>query len=83
MEQSWRQVLTPAADSLEPTVATGDCQSLESGLRWPLSIQSLTERCLSSLLAQYLRDDGRINQFIAANLSGVLKREAATGWLTP
>ncbi|MDW4597964.1 hypothetical protein NQ253_26115, partial [Escherichia coli] len=27
------------------------------------------------LLAQYLRDDGRINQFIAANLSGVLKRE--------
>ncbi len=48
MEQSWRQVLTPAADSPEPPVAAGDCQPLESGLRRSLSVQSLTKRCLSS-----------------------------------
>ncbi|EEJ1822184.1 type VI secretion protein VasK [Salmonella enterica] len=81
VEQSWRQVLTPAADSLnrqwQRAIVSHWNQDFAG--RYPFKV-SQNDASLP-LLAQYLRDDGRINQFIASNLAGVLKREGRY-WVT-
>ncbi len=74
VEQAWRQVLTPAADSLnrqwQRAIVSHWNQDFAG--RYPFKD---TPNDASPLLAKYLRDDGRISQFIATNLAGVLERE--------
>lgn len=75
MEQSWRQVLTPAADSLNRQWQRAIVSHWNQDFAGRYPFKASQNDASLPLLAQYLRDDGRINQFIAANLSGVLKRE--------
>ncbi|MDB6985099.1 type VI secretion IcmF C-terminal domain-containing protein, partial [Escherichia coli] len=75
VEQSWRQVLTPAADSLNRQWQRAIVSHWNQDFAGRYPFKASQNDASLPLLAQYLRDDGRINQFIAANLSGVLKRE--------
>lgn len=75
VEQSWRQVLTPAADSLNRQWQRAIVSHWNQDFAGRYPFKASQNDASLPLLAQYLRDDGRINLFIAANLSGVLKRE--------
>ncbi len=67
-------MLTPAADSLNRQWQRAIVNLWEQDFAG--ATRSKTQRMTPHfLLAQYLRDDGRINQFIATNLTGMLKRE--------
>lgn len=75
VEQAWRQVLTPAADSLNRQWQRAIVNLWEQDFAGRYPFKDTANDASLPLLAQYLRDDGRINQFIATNLTGMLKRE--------
>lgn len=75
VEQAWRQVLTPAADSLNRQWQRAIVNLWEQDFAGRYPFKDTANDASLPLLAQYLRDDGRINQFIASNLTGMLKRE--------
>lgn len=78
MEQAWQQVLTPAAVSLNAQWRQAVVYEWNRvfGGRYPFS-DSDSEVSLP-LLAKYLNaDSGRITQFLATRLNGVLRREGS------
>ncbi|ECI6680383.1 type VI secretion protein VasK [Salmonella enterica subsp. enterica] len=81
VEQSWRQVLTPAADSLNRQWQRAIVSHWNQDFAGRYPFKATQNDASLPLLAQYLRDDGRISQFIATNLAGVLKREGRY-WVT-
>lgn len=81
VEQSWRQVLTPAADSLNRQWQRAIVNHWNQDFAGRYPFKDTQNDASLPLLAQYLRDDGRINQFIATSLAGVLKREGRY-WVT-
>ncbi|HHG1856565.1 TPA: type VI secretion IcmF C-terminal domain-containing protein, partial [Klebsiella pneumoniae] len=75
VEQAWRQVLTPAADSLNRQWQRAIVSHWNQDFAGRYPFKNTPNDASLPLLAKYLRDDGRISQFIATNLAGVLERE--------
>ncbi len=82
VEQAWRQVLTPAADSLnrqwQRAIVSHWNQDFAG--RYPFKD---TPNDASPLLAKYLRDDGRISRLSLPTLQAFWNAKVVIGWLTP
>lgn len=75
VEQAWRQVLTPAADSLNRQWQRAIVSHWEQDFAGRYPFSATQNDASLPLLAQYLRDGGRIQQYLTTHLGGVLKRE--------
>lgn len=81
VEQAWRQVLTPAAESLNRQWQRAIVSQWEQDFAGRYPFSATQNDASLPLLAQYLRDGGRIHQYLATHLGGVLRREGRD-WVT-
>ena len=81
VEQAWRQVLTPAAESLNRQWQRAIVSQWEQDFAGRYPFSATQNDASLPLLAQYLRDGGRIHQYLAMHLGGVLRREGRD-WVT-
>lgn len=75
VDQAWRQVLTPAAESLNRQWQRAIVSRWEQDFAGRYPFSATRNDASLPLLAQYLRDGGRIHQYLTTHLGGVLKRE--------
>ncbi|MGJ3448874.1 ImcF-related family protein [Enterobacter sp. PTB] len=77
LAQSWQQVLTPAAESLNTQWQTSVMNDWNRAFGGRYPFQDTDSEASLTLLAKYLSTTGRLNTFLKTSLNGVLHQEGS------
>ncbi|MGP8939899.1 ImcF-related family protein [Enterobacter soli] len=78
LAQSWQQVLTPAAESLNTQWQTSVMNDWNRAFGGRYPFQDTDSEASLTLLAKYLSTTGRLNTFLKTSLNGVLHQEGSS-----